>query len=91
MNRKIQKRSLHTPVFLDKASSVSERAARAMCPNGRDTMVANQRIGNVITLQESNLHGDTPLSGKSRESGNFPGQRSQVHNLFSKKGGADEH
>lgn len=90
MNRKIHKRPLHTPVFLDKASSVSERAARAMCPNGHDTVVANKMFGNVITLQESKLHGDTPLAGESVEKKDFPKQRPKVLSLFPRDGGSDE-
>ncbi|MEM9635170.1 MAG: hypothetical protein AAGA50_27850 [Pseudomonadota bacterium] len=90
MNRKVQKNSLQIPVSLDEASSVSERAARAMCPNGRDTEVANQLLGNVITLQNSDLHGDAPLESKNREGETLSGQRSQVFNLFPNGGDADE-
>ncbi|MCV0426113.1 MAG: hypothetical protein K5905_11620 [Roseibium sp.] len=51
MNRKLQTETLPIPVFLAKASAISERAARAMRPNGTEFDLANHNTGNVITLR----------------------------------------
>ena len=52
MNRKHQTKTLPIPVFLAKASGISERAARAMRPNGIESDLANKTKCNVITLHD---------------------------------------
>jgi|GEM_PF-6633591 len=54
MNRIQDEQTEFTPLFLAKARSLSERAARAMCPNGTMPGVASNKTCNVITLQNSN-------------------------------------
>lgn len=51
MNRTFRHQSNDIPLFLAKASGLSERAARAMCENGSSAQVDVRSKCNVITLR----------------------------------------
>jgi hypothetical protein len=57
MNRKLTAETSSPANLLTLSDPLSMRALRAMVPNGRQKPVANDQIGNVITL-----HDDHPLS-----------------------------
>lgn len=80
------------PVFLSKAGSLSERAARAMTPNGGNRGLASRNVCNVITLRNAD---EMRASGFAHGPGTLEMRRAATPDSASgqqnrMQGGADE-